>query len=746
MAEEDIELEIAIAEEEAKARQKGSSSGGFWASAWENFHPIDATVNAAEGLWNFGKDVTANQEQYGNNPFMLPLSVGKTLYKGVDSVQGAMERTQDLAAGAIPGGTYLKNRFNEAIGYQLPTTSTEQGAELGNELSLLPGQALLSGGIYGASKIRRSSSARSAGMADALADPASEAAIRYAENRGLLNTPSAKKALDADKVTQEISDAASVAQKEANYLKQPQGDYLPGNALGYPESSASTRPFAATEEMAQAGQTLIDSGVYQGGDRINPFTGKFEGAPSSPMNSVYLADKLETASADIIQARRATVEALDQAMNDINSTAVNASDKISPITFDANVSPLLGDLKSLIDKRTLLTQSQPMGEAMAQAYMKVKMSFDKIYQGTSHLGFEGAKNGVRTSEALSLIENMNAFRRSLGEFDESARAAGLNSTHLDFAGRAAELKSLGDIQTALQSALEVKASEILGKSALVSEPKLWQPFLSQVSDQTLGNMNRSYGAFQTAQEAARTYGNTTLRGMVSPEPGRLITSAQQTNNALPLTKTSMIQAGWDKLKGKPPPNPALNEAQRVMGRPNAAISQVVDGLLLREKPVPIISRDWEKIRLSPDSLKELKIRAAMMGIVAPQMFDTLSDVMKKEVHKMVVQANPQGAESVPGNYNIMNGQFLDPLEKDAVMQDALDKPVEERANIIGNAFQNKYVGPMAMPQAPTPQYPIDLDMVLNSFNNTYEPMDNSQDMNDMVSQLERATRVHAQDF
>lgn len=698
-------------------------------------------------------DVTNSRTAAGNVGTMALEGAGAMVFPPIEGAEGA---------GVLAKGwNALMNAGEGATGMQVGRTIAEQSgmAPKSTPLQTLGNFALNTGLGLGGEAISgiRNASAASQAEKSALEDPTSQAAIRFAQNQGYLDTPTAKAALDKNEVTQEVSDAAQQAQKDAILTKtagvDSGKDYLPGMALGYPENN-SARSFAGSEEMAQAGPTIIQSGVLNGGKRINPFTGKFEGPPSTPTDNYALANKMELASSDIIAARKQTVMTLDQAANDINSYAVNLGDRVEPITFQGDVAPLTGDLQDIIQKRSLLRQTVPISDAMELAYRKVEDSFRSVYQGTSRLTNQaGDPVKVGTTEALSMIEDMNAFRKSLGEFDEVARANGLNSTHNDFAGRAAELYSLSKVQGALQQSLENKASEILSKVSGVKDPKPWMQSLAQVTDSTLPTMNKTYGAFQTAKEAAMTYGNTTMRGVVAPESKRFISQGQQQSTA-DLTmeaaqhpvRTAARQALNRMGLGPDPFNPALAGAQRNSSRPSAAISQMLDGLLLREKPVPIISRDWDKISQNPDMMNEVANRAYMLGIVPMGSFNQLPDPTKKLVHKTVVQAYPQGAEVLPGNMNAVNQEYLNPMDKDAVFRDNLDKSPSVRAHVFGRGFQNKIPDSISAP--PSPKLPGPDLAQLNhalTFNSAATDFSYNGETKSLVDELMQKTQIHDQD-
>lgn len=720
----------------------------------------------AKSAMKFGQDPTARMMPMGLGAIK---SMGETMYEGVEDVSGAFQRTGEIASSFIPGGRTAYN-----WGIDKVTGQEKTGAEYGKQFrqDLAAGPALLAPvGVAktlarGDAMLAKAATVREM-KAAAMTDPTSQAALRFAENRGLLNTPSAQRDLTAGRLTPELQEAAGAAQREAVLTKtagvDSGKDYLPGTALGYPENN-SMRSAAASETMAEAGPTIINSNVLQGGERINPFTGKFEGPPSAPTDSYALANRMELASADIIQARKMTVAALDEAQQTINKQSPGEP-KIRGIMFDADMavtSEAMSELSNVIQKRRQLIQSEPMAQGMQQAWNQVEASFEAVNNSTGYdrwrkIGPGGSfqKGELSPSQMLDMIENMNAVRKSLGEFDEMAKANGLNSTHNDFAGRASELYALGKIQTAAQAALEAKAGEILSLAPSAKGYYLWQERLAPVTADTLATMNRTYGAFQTAKEAAQTYGNTTGRGLVTPEPGRLLTTQKDASAAdlINNPKKTLIQKGLDAVGlGGRDPNLPLQASQRNTIRPNAAISQMLDGLLLRQKAVPILSRDWEKVRIDPTQIAEVGNRAVMMGLVAQGQFENLSDPLKHQVFQMVATTLPDGMEAAPQGLNLLDGQYMNPMEKDAIVMQNLDKSPEERYKFIGSSFENKYPvdEPVISVKKPVPaQAPMDIESVNQAldFGLAQGPAARATpETEDMIAKFEKMTAIHGQDY
>lgn len=130
-------------------------------------------------------------------------------------------------------------------------------------------------------------------------------------------------------------------------------------------------------------------------------------------------------------------------------------------------------------------------------------------------------------------------------------------------------------------------------------------------------------------------------------------------------------------------------AMQLMGEA-ASNPYMVRGLSLAALP-----RDWEVVKDDPAARETIALK---MGI-PPEQFNSLPEPAQMEIHKELVSIDPNNAEPTPQNLNIVNGQYVDPMEKDAMIRQALEMSPSERAKIISGAFQNKFV-PTGQP---TPQ-------------------------------------------
>lgn len=162
----------------------------------------------------------------------------------------------------------------------------------------------------------------------------------------------------------------------------------------------------------------------------------------------------------------------------------------------------------------------------------------------------------------------------------------------------------------------------------------------------------------------------------------------------------------------------------------------------------ILSRDWEDVKSNPQSMAALATKAGIP-------IDTLSSMpepVQMSLHEQVVSLDPASATPVPGNYSVVNGRFLNPMEKDVFVRQHLDADAKTRAMVVGASFQNKYMPPPPE-MAPPPMAPRALPSVMEKVSRwSREPLSQLAPMatgsTDMLSQMEELTRNkldHAQD-
>lgn len=122
--------------------------------------------------------------------------------------------------------------------------------------------------------------------------------------------------------------------------------------------------------------------------------------------------------------------------------------------------------------------------------------------------------------------------------------------------------------------------------------------------------------------------------------------------------------------------------------------------MVRGLSLAALPRDWDVVKNDPAAKETIAMK---MGI-PPEQFNSLPEPAQKEIHKQIISIDPDNAEPTPNNLNIVNGEYVSPLEKDAVVKEALGLSPSERAKVIGGSFQNKAILPSQATLAPRVNY------------------------------------------
>ena len=148
-------------------------------------------------------------ENYVNSPLLQSMGPTGSLGAGVQAAYSGVldpnsikqtaaniaQRTGDLVTGSVPViGPALQTGFDYAANPDAQTPAG-WGAQLRNGIAQAPLQGALMGAGYGVGKYFDNKAALAQQQSAALADPATQAGIRYATNRGFLDTPTAKQTL-----------------------------------------------------------------------------------------------------------------------------------------------------------------------------------------------------------------------------------------------------------------------------------------------------------------------------------------------------------------------------------------------------------------------------------------------------------------------------------------------------------------------------------------------------------------------
>jgi hypothetical protein len=142
----------------------------------------------------------------------------------------------------------------------------------------------------------------------------------------------------------------------------------------------------------------------------------------------------------------------------------------------------------------------------------------------------------------------------------------------------------------------------------------------------------------------------------------------------------------------------------------------------------------------------------------PSWFDLPEDI-QRQIFTQIAQVAPQGFEQVPGNYNVIDGKFLNPMEQHSYIENNADRPAAERALSVGPALTGKFSPPdsnspgykpgSSISRAgalPTPR-PPSIDTLNTAIDVPSPVSDHSYDgeADSMIAQLQKATNLHAQE-
>lgn len=450
--------------------------------------------------------------------------------------------------------------------------------------------------------------------------------------------------------------------------------------------------------------------------------------------------------------------------------------------------PVLQELEQQAQRMEVAPEGVEFGSALREAVNDFRMWFRR----------RAGIGGIKPSEAIYLSENYNQYRRAQGEFNrrnQGAQAQGdVAAVMGDEVASEQLVPKLNQFVNSLMDGLADPTGQQKPFSALQEQYGGWSALEQQARDQAyqteLGQTRtdtrrlvKNAGNDVSASQALRNPVYTAvdrfwsnLRNKSSPESMQMLRETTRDADIMnnirdyellrqnPLDIGGMralegrnkyalkLEAATKAARGYQPGSRggAMDYFSRMApGIGIAAMQQQVDPFLINGPPPAMITRrDFSLIKTVPGALQSLAQKAEMMGLVSAQEFLIMSEPMQKQVHQMVISADPMSAERVPGGYNIIDGKFVDPMEKDAYMKENLDLPATERAQRNGAAFENKFLPSSDFGSESTPQPYSQGTFNMNKINDAFEfSMDFTapSDTNRMLTQLEEMTSLHALD-
>lgn len=221
-------------------------------------------------------------------------------------------------------------------------------------------------------------------------------------------------------------------------------------------------------------------------------------------------------------------------------------------------------------------------------------------------------------------------------------------------------------------------------------------------------------------------------------------------NASRLSLSTKLKNNFWKTAGNPlsnlAPNQLMKSANAIKDLMNLT-SRVPIANPLIDIGQAVIPRNWDEVKQRPQISSAIAARAG----IPVSAYNMLPESTQQDIHKMIVLQNPNSATTVPGNYNIVNNEFINPEEKDAITRQMLDKSPSERAKVIGfGTLQNKFIPVESGSSSSVNLKPqIDMNQVNSSlsdvFNKPQQDASYNQESSSKIDQLMKITSIHNQD-
>lgn len=336
-------------------------------------------------------------------------------------------------------------------------------------------------------------------------------------------------------------------------------------------------------------------------------------------------------------------------------------------------------------------------------------------------------------------------------------------------------KSASQIMSVLGDSEKVQAQSLVLQKLLEKNPRLWADHIEKnrgalvaVFDDNTVNELSSWasgdyrGADRLLQPIRRAAGSSVATAPAGVAAGVLLgpkagAAVQAAGTVLGVLKGKSIVSARNLLKQAAAGNAEAvasinaadlpNQLTQIIGTTGAGLANYLGGSVPAD-PNPL-SRNWEDIKGNQSSLNFFSRVLQSIGLIPSEArAEDLPDAVAKQAVVQAAQMAPMAFQSGPGGYqSVFNGKFYDPMEKDAHISEALDLPPEQRAKIIGAAFQNKYVPPYTTTPPPPPQTAasqFDLNQINDALTLDADYTYNGE-TTDMLSEFQKMTNAHAQD-
>lgn len=337
-------------------------------------------------------------------------------------------------------------------------------------------------------------------------------------------------------------------------------------------------------------------------------------------------------------------------------------------------------------------------------------------------------------------------------------------------------KSAYQLMSVLDDAEKTQVQSLVLQKMLEKPPTRWASYLDNnrgalaeiFGDETLNGLSEwasggSRGSNQLLQPVRRAAGSSVASLPAAGVAGVLLgpkalVAVEAAGTVLGVLKGRSLMGARNLLRQAATGNPQAiatinqggitNQLTNVIGTTGAGLAMYLGGAE-EDTPNPL-PRDWNSIKENPQSLSFFSNVLKSIGLIPPEA--NAEDLPENAAKQAVAQATmiaPMAFQEGAGGYqSVVNGRFQDPFEQEMHMQEALDLEPHERAKVMSGLYdRGKYVPINTTPATPTqiekPSNDYSIDTIYNNLNGSYEV---SPEMDDQLSQLERATATHLEDF
>lgn len=196
------------------------------------------------------------------------------------------------------------------------------------------------------------------------------------------------------------------------------------------------------------------------------------------------------------------------------------------------------------------------------------------------------------------------------------------------------------------------------------------------------------------------------------------------------------------------PNAPARAQQQALDSQVAALENLQRLVELNRAPAPI-PRNIAEIKTNMTHLSAVESVAIRLGVIsAAGELLKMPDAQAQQVVGAIASIAPEAFVPNPDKVNVIDDEFVNPLDSDLIKKKYRDSDPETRAMHIGASFQNKYIPPKPQRVELQPRIqalPVTLEKLNRGLAQAFQtpaPMPERASP-DMVSQLEQLTKMKA---